>query len=125
MASIGKDKDGKKRVLFVDTDGKRKTIRLGKCTTRNAETFKFRIENLISSKKLGQQPRIDDITWLDGLPPEMRNRLVKADLVEVKDKKNVPSVFEWITNYIKDRGKLKPNTIRNMDFAARNLEGFP
>ena len=30
MASISKDAGGKRRILFVASDGKRKTIRLGK-----------------------------------------------------------------------------------------------
>ncbi len=44
MASIVKDPNGRKRLLFVDQDGSRKTIRLGKCSQKQAETFKVKVE---------------------------------------------------------------------------------
>ncbi len=54
MASICNDADGKKRCLFVDVDGKRKTIRLGKCSKSVAEKVKTRVESLLSGKILVQ-----------------------------------------------------------------------
>ena len=37
MASIGKDPGGRRRILFVAQNGKRRTIRLGKCSQKQAE----------------------------------------------------------------------------------------
>ena len=56
MATIGKDKGGMKRVLFVASGGKRKTIRLGKCSLHEAEAIKFRVENLPSASIQGREP---------------------------------------------------------------------
>ena len=50
MASIGKDANGTKRILFYATDGKRKTIRLGKVTQRQAESVCLRVESLVAAK---------------------------------------------------------------------------
>ncbi len=44
MASIAREKNGNRRILFVAPDGKRPTIRLGKVSLRAAEAVKFRVE---------------------------------------------------------------------------------
>ena len=44
MATIGNDPNGRKRILFVAPDGKRKTIRLGKATMKQATAFKVKVE---------------------------------------------------------------------------------
>ena len=41
MASIGKDPNGYRRILFVAPDGKRKTIRLGRVSQKTAEGVKM------------------------------------------------------------------------------------
>ena len=38
MASLSRDKSGGKRILFIDADGKRRAIRLGKVSVRAAES---------------------------------------------------------------------------------------
>ncbi|MHC4519041.1 MAG: tyrosine-type recombinase/integrase, partial [Planctomycetota bacterium] len=66
MASIGKDKGGRKRILFVAEDGSRKTIRLGKASMRQAEAFKVKVEALVAARLTGN---IDPETarWIAGL----------------------------------------------------------
>ena len=78
MASIGNDKNGKRRILFVAPDGKRKTIRLGKCSQRDAESIKYRVENLLSALMQGREPGRDDSVWLDRLPNKMHTKLARA-----------------------------------------------
>jgi len=46
MATIGNDTNGRKRILFFDPAGKRKTIYLGKATKQQAVTIKHRVEML-------------------------------------------------------------------------------
>ena len=56
MASISKgpkDPNGRKRILFVAPDGRRKTIRLGKAPIRTAEAVKVEVEHLLSAKVAG------------------------------------------------------------------------
>src|SRR5262249_46108421 len=62
MASIIDDPNGRKRIEFT-LDGKRKTLRLGEMSDRDAETIERHIRNLLASKKSG---RVEDITldWL-------------------------------------------------------------
>ena len=44
MASLCKDPNGRKRILFVTGDGSRKAIRLGKTSIKQAESFKIKME---------------------------------------------------------------------------------
>ena len=50
MASISRDKNGTRRILFVASDGKRSAIHLGKVSQRAAESVKFRVEQLLAAK---------------------------------------------------------------------------
>jgi len=60
VASVSNDGDGRRRLLFVGANGKRKAVRLGKVSTRQAEAVKVKIEQLVSASMLGQSP--DDET---------------------------------------------------------------
>jgi hypothetical protein len=53
MASIGIDPNGRKRILFIARDGKRKTVRLGKVAQRQAEAFKLKVEKIIGAEITG------------------------------------------------------------------------
>ena len=46
MASVSRDANGTKRVLFTDGNGKRRTIRLGSVSVKAAESVKLRVEAL-------------------------------------------------------------------------------
>ena len=124
MASIGKDTGGKKRILFVSPDGKRKTIYLGKCSLRDAETCKIRVENLLSAVIQGKEPSRDDAQWLDRISSIMHDRLAKVGLVEPKEPNVIFTVHEWTENYIKSRTGLKVNTIANLNQAFRSLKEY-
>ncbi len=53
MATIGNDAGGHKRILFVAGDGKRKTIRLGKVSAKQANAFKVKLESLVGQTITG------------------------------------------------------------------------
>ncbi len=46
MASITRESNGRKTIQFVAGDGKRRSIRLGKTTVRNAEAVRVKVEDL-------------------------------------------------------------------------------
>ena len=49
MASISRQRNGRRTVQFVGLSGKRHSIRLGKVPQRTAETIKIRIEHLVAA----------------------------------------------------------------------------
>ena len=48
MARIVRDSGGRKRIQF-NLEGKRKTIRIGKATMKNAEVVKTKVEALLDA----------------------------------------------------------------------------
>lgn len=81
MASISRDPNGKKRIQFTDGD-KRPTIRLGKVSVKNAESFKLRIEAILSARTTGTPWDAELSAWVRDLPDAMHERLAKVELVE-------------------------------------------
>ncbi|MBN1359726.1 MAG: hypothetical protein JW993_03995 [Sedimentisphaerales bacterium] len=69
MASICRDKGGRKRVLFVAEDATCKTIRLSRAIMKQADAFKIKLEALIAGRLCGS---IDQETarWVAELPDE-------------------------------------------------------
>ena len=84
MASVSRDAGGKRRILFVAPDGKRKAIRLGKVSQRTAEQVKFRIEQLLEAKLTGYAVDADTAQWIGAGPrPHRRYQLSVLALGDV------------------------------------------
>ena len=60
MASIADDPNGRKRILVTGSDGKRRTVRLGRVSAKQAESVRAKIEQLVSVRITGYMP--DDET---------------------------------------------------------------
>ena len=124
MASISNDGDGKRRIQFVDGDGKRKAIRLGKVTARDAMTIKLKVEALLSAKLSGASG-VDRETamWLGKADSALVEKLDKAgllpeeakSLVAPKQPKKKSLLLSELTNkFIVDvggEGRRKPGTV--------------
>ncbi len=119
MASIGNDSNQRKRILFVYGDGRRKTIRLGKATQKQAAAFKLKVESLITGAITGS---IDDETarWLAGLEEFMYGRLVAVGLAKPRQVNRV-TLEEFVDAFIAGRSDVKPATILVFGHTIRNL----
>ena len=123
MASIGKDKGGRKRILFVAEDGARRTIRLGKCSLRQAEHFKIRLEALIAGRFSG----IDAETarWLADLPDDVHARLVAVGLAEPRAETGPGlSLGKLCDQYLASRTDVRERTLSVYQQTQRNLVEF-
>ncbi len=81
MACVCSDAGGLRRIQFVDVDGSRKTVRLGKCSKRDAESFNIRVEALLSAKITRAMDR-DLSLWVAELHPKLRAKLERVGLLE-------------------------------------------
>ena len=61
MASIVRDPNGRKRILYFNADGERKPLRIGKATMGDARKVATRIELLVAAKRNGTTPELDTI----------------------------------------------------------------
>lgn len=120
MASIGKDPNGRKRILFVAEDSSRKTIRLGKASMKQANAFKVRLEALVSRRFAGS---IDDETarWIAELPDDAHAKLAAVGLVEPRKSTLLAPFLE---GYLQGRTDVKPATLVNLGHTQRNMIEF-
>lgn len=114
MASIGKDPNGRRRILFVAQDGSRKTIRLGKCTQNKAEGIKTKIEALVASQ-FGWSPDNEVLQWLADLPDTLHKRLVAAGLAKPRAMSPETAAAgltlgRYLDDYRQSRVDVKPGT---------------
>ncbi len=121
MASIGKDPGGRKRILFVAPDGRRKTIRLGKLSIRAAEGVKYRVEHLLSSKIAGHAVEADTAQWVASLEPTLAEKLAAAGLIP---RPEIATLGEFINSYINGRNDAKSGTIDHLRRVRTDLVNF-
>ena len=121
MASIAKDPGGKKRILFVAPDGKRKTIRLGKMPLADARMVKSRIESLLASKTSGQPLNGETTAWVRDIPDVLADKLAKAGLIESRGRATLGAFMDA---YIKSRLDVKPATRLKYISSRKTLAGF-
>src|ERR1700733_3767082 len=77
MASVSNQR-GRRTVQFIGTDGKRQTIRLGKCDQRTAEGVKLHVERLVGASKTGMPLHVDTVNWLASIGDELHARLART-----------------------------------------------
>jgi integrase len=99
MASLSKDKNGTKRIMFMDPTGKRRTIRLGKINVKTAEAFLMRIERLIDATRTSTSIDSQTAQWLNDLPSEMHSKLAKVGLVEDRQDSEVHTLGALLEQY--------------------------
>lgn len=122
MASIGKDPNGRKRILFVSPDGKRKTIRLGKSSQKSAEAIKIKIEYLVSSVISGHSWDAETARWVASLSEPLAQKLAAVGLVPKREtQRKTDKLGAFLDSYIDGRANLKPNTKRNYAVTKSHL----
>ena len=127
MASIGRDKNGRKRILFVARDGSRKTIRLGKMNMEQARLFKTGVESLLACSHSRSVMDATTAKWVGGLSNKIHSRFVQVGLVEkraVKQEEEKYTVSQWVGRYITSRTDVKPGTVRRWRDAELKLAEF-
>jgi integrase len=122
MASVIRDKNGRKRIGFTAGDGTRKTLRLGKATLRQAEAIKVRVEQLVMAST-GITGVVDDETvkWLTGLDEVMYDKLAAVGLVA---ERYSATLGDFVTAYIQERKDVKSGTATFYGHTRRNLIDF-
>jgi len=124
MASLSTDKRGNRRILFVDSHGDRKAIRLGKIAKRAAEAIKYRVEILAAAQRSGLAVDGDTASWLAGIGDDLADKLARAGLIAPRDTKPAATLGAFIDSYIAGRNITKTNTLRNYNTTRRHLLNY-
>ena len=107
MATICNDPNGRKRILFFDADGNRKTLRLGKVARRHAEAVKVKVEDLAAALVTGHAPADETTHWVANLDDTMRDKLARVGLLAAQPKTTLGT---YIDSYMKKRKDVKSST---------------
>ena len=123
MASPSRDANGRSIVQFIAADEKRRSIRLGKVTKRIAETFRIRVQSLVTANRAGHA--IDDETsrWLTGLDNRMIDKLAAVGLVPRRESE-ASALGSFLKEYVSKRIDVKPATKEVWSQVTRNLREF-
>lgn len=123
MASIANDPGGRRRIQFVDVDGTRRTIRLGKVAARTAEQVKFRVEQLLTAKIAQVAVDPDTARWIAELPEPLAKKLSRARLISRHGTTPV-KLGPFLKAYRESRKDVKPATQEIWQQTERNLTDF-
>ena len=121
MARISKDPNGRKRIQFVDPDGNRKAIRLGKMTLADARVVLTKVEAILSSKIA--RSSFDNATscWIAELPDTLADKLANVGLVPRRGGRPSANLEDFIEGYILRRTDVSPDTQRIWRQTKRKL----
>ncbi len=118
MASLSRDPGGRKTIQVVCPDGRRRSIRLGKCSAKDAQLFRVRVESLVSSKLVGRSPDDETSRWLGGLSSKLARSLMKCQLIDFNP---AEALGPFIDDYFKRRTDVKASTLVVWSHTQRNL----
>ncbi len=113
MASIAKDPNGLKRLLFVDGNGDRKKIHLGKMTVADAREVKTRVENILSATNSRRGFDNPTAQWIAEIPDSLADKLAAKGLIAPRIKEEpapVETLSKFLADYVKRRIDVKPAT---------------
>lgn len=121
MASITRESNGRRTIQFVGSDGKRRSIRLGKLSQRLAEAIKFRVEQLIAAKLSGHAVDADTARWIAELDQGIADKLARVGLVLMRERATLGA---FLDAYIARRVDVKPSTQLQYQQVRRNLVDY-
>lgn len=121
MASIIKQKNGRKAIQFRNRDGKRPTLTLGKATLAEARIINAKVEALVSQANFGTPLPAEVSLWLEGIGDTLRNKLVKVGLLAQTESAILGA---FLDSYLNRRSDVKSSTALIYNHVVNNLKTY-
>ena len=122
MASIGyegRDKK-RKRIVFRNSQGRQRTLRLGDCPERVAEAARVAVEHLLNAKRLGSVPHSDATRWLEGVDDKIYARVAALGLCQPRKGASTVTLGELLKAFF-EAVDVKPASMVRMRQAETTL----
>ncbi len=120
MASVIRDPNGRKRIQWRDGDGTRRTLRLGKCAVKQAETVRLKIEAILAYRATGSSIDPDTARWVSSLPDEIHGRMASAGLLAPRERPAARTLRALLAAYF-DAAEVKQSSRVKMEQARKLL----
>jgi len=127
MASLVNDPCGKRRIVFVNKDGDRKTIYLGKFSKALAKEIKMQVEAINANLIAGYPNDGATAEWLGKIGDTLHAKLAGVDLVPPRQPTEAPEqvrLVVFLDSYIAGRTDIKPRTLINLEACKTRLVEF-
>lgn len=127
MASISTDAQGRRTIQFIHpADRKRRSIRLGKTTERDAERIRVRVEELVNAALFHQPLHNDTADWLASIGAALAAKLANAGLAAPRTAVKAPasSLADYVANYRAHRTDVSVGTSTNYQIVGARLLAF-
>jgi len=122
MASVNNRPDGHRWIQFVDPNGRRQTLRLGKANAKAAADVCRRVETLLAAAMTGTPIDRDTAGWLASLDVRLRRRLSAVALTDTAGDR--VRLAEFLDEYVTSRTDLKASTLTVLGHTKRCLLRF-
>ncbi|QDT55708.1 Phage integrase family protein [Caulifigura coniformis] len=126
MASISSDRNGTRRLQFIDKAKKRRTLYLGPVSLKTAQTIALRVEALVTASIMGTEPDRAAAEWAAQVSDDLARKLARFGLTSERKKQEVEVVTLglFLRDWFEPRSKAKENTKVVWAQVRRNLVGF-
>ena len=130
MAAVVKRPGGHKWISFWGPDGRRYTLRLGKCSLATANTVRVHVEHLQAAKMASTAAPLETQQWLTAIDDKLHDRIVRVHLTTPRRAAagKLITVHQLADQYLASRraDKVAENTLQEMNSFGLNLkEYFP
>ncbi|MBI1314106.1 tyrosine-type recombinase/integrase [bacterium] len=129
ITKLGSGKQPPRAIDFVDADEngrrKRKRVRLGIVTHREALEAKLRIEKLLTAKRLNQSIDAETAAWLAGVSDDIHEKIARHGLCEPRvPEPTCPTLREWIDTFLDEKQHtVKASSLLRLRQTAERLAG--
>ncbi len=119
MASVVNRPNGLRWIQFTSPDGKRQTLRLGKCDRKAAESVARHVEALLEARITGTSVRPATAVWLSSIGEVLRDKLVSCGLL---DRRETTTLGKLTDAFLKaHKSRAKPASVVVLSHTIRNL----
>ena len=123
MATLFTERSGSRRIQFR-FDGRRRSLRLGKVTQRQAESVRVKIEGIIAANQSNLPMDGETSAWIGGISDELHERLAQVGMVKAKSPVADRRIGAFIDRFNADRPDSQTRTLINMLQVRRWLVAF-
>ncbi len=117
MASLIDDPSGRRRIVIMCPDGKRRPLRLGKISRRDAEAIRLHVESLAAAARSGRPLAESTEEFLIQIPDAHHAKLAELGLCAPRKSSTLAAFLQSYMSGL----QVKPATITNYGHAARTL----